>query len=49
MDSRRHFTTRRAFVGAMGFGALGLYGTRKTTESALELQIKLAERKKLVR
>jgi hypothetical protein len=27
MDSRRHFTTRRAFVGAMGFGALGLYGT----------------------
>lgn len=27
MESHRHFTTRRAFVGAMGFGALGLYAT----------------------
>lgn len=27
MEPRRHFTTRRAFIGAMGFGALGLYGT----------------------
>jgi hypothetical protein len=27
MESHRHFTTRRAFIGAMGFGALGLYGT----------------------
>lgn len=27
MQPRRHFTTRRAFIGAMGFGALGLYAT----------------------
>lgn len=27
MSNERHFTTRRGFVGAMGFGALGLYAT----------------------
>ncbi len=27
MSEQRHFTTRRGFVGAMGFGALGLYAT----------------------
>ena len=27
MSHARHFTTRRGFVGAMGFGALGLYAT----------------------
>lgn len=27
MSDQRHFTTRRSFVGAMGFGALGLYAT----------------------
>lgn len=27
MTNDRHFTTRRGFVGAMGFGALGLYAT----------------------
>ncbi len=27
MESKQHFTTRRGFVGAMGFGALGLYAT----------------------
>lgn len=27
MSAKRHFTTRRDFIGTMGFGALGLYGT----------------------
>src|SRR3974377_2132754 len=26
-NDRRHFTTRRGFVGALGFGSLGLYAT----------------------
>lgn len=30
MSQERHFTTRRGFVGAMGFGALGLYATWAT-------------------
>jgi cytochrome c oxidase subunit II len=27
MTRKRHFTTRRGFVGALGFGSLGLYAT----------------------